>query len=95
MAEIRCPVSEAAQTSRHEPALITGDRKIIYSEYDQYVSASADRLRKAGCVSSNRVALLLPNSWQAAVLIMALFRIRAVACLVDPKKDASLMSSSA
>ena len=91
MAEIRCPVSEAAQTSLHEPAIITGDRKIIYSEYDQYVSASADRLRKAGCVPSNRVALLLPNSWQVVVLIMALIRIRAVACLVDPKKDVSLM----
>jgi O-succinylbenzoic acid--CoA ligase len=92
MAEIRCPVSEAGQTSRHEPAIITGDRKIIYSEYDQYVSASADRLRKAGYISSNRVAVLLPNSWRYAVLIMALFRIRAVACLVDPKKDAALIS---
>jgi O-succinylbenzoic acid--CoA ligase len=94
MAEIRCPVSEAAQTSLHEPAIITGDRKIIYSEYDQYVSAGADRLRKAGCVPSNRVALLLSNSWQVAVLIMALIRIRAVACLVDPKKDASLIRQS-
>ena len=91
MAEIRCPVSEAAQTSLHEPAIITGDRKIIYSEYDQYVAASADRLRKAGCVPSNRVALLLPNSWPYAVLIMALIRIRAVACLGDPKKGASLI----
>jgi o-succinylbenzoate---CoA ligase len=91
MVEFRCPVSEAGQTSRHEPAMITGDRKIIYSEYDQYVSSSADRLRKAGCVTSNRVALLLPNSWQVAVLIMALFRIRAVACLVDPKRGASLL----
>ena len=74
--------------------MIVGDRKIVYSEYDQYVSASVDRLRKAGCVSSNRVAFLLPNSWPYAVLIMALFRIRAVACLLDPAKNTPLISQA-
>lgn len=85
MADIRCPVSEAADTSRHEPALITQTRKIIYSEYDQYVGATAARLRQAGCADGARVAVSLPNDWQHAVILMALFRARSVACLLDPR----------
>ena len=87
MAEIRCMVNEAAQTSRQQPGILTGNREIIYSEYDQHVAGSLGRLRKAGCAPGERVAVMLPNSWQAAVLIMALCRARAVACVVDPEKE--------
>ena len=62
MAEIRCMVSEAAQASRQQPAILSGDREIIYSEYDQYVAGSLDRLRKAGCRPEDRVAVSMPNS---------------------------------
>jgi O-succinylbenzoic acid--CoA ligase len=94
MAEIRCMVSEAAQTSLQQPAILMGDREIIYSEYDRYVSGSLGRLRKAGCRPADRVAVSMPNNWQAAVLLMALFRARAVACLVDPEMDSDLVQRS-
>lgn len=80
MTEIRCPVNEAADISRNEPALITGARRIIYSEYDQFVTATAERLQERGCREGDRVALAMPNHWQYAVLLMALFRAKAVAC---------------
>lgn len=89
MTPIRCPVNEAADTSRHEPALITGSRKILYSEYDQYLGATAQRLEQAGVSAGDRVALLLPNRWELAVLILALFRLRAVACPLSPELSAS------
>lgn len=84
-------VSEAAQTSLQQPAILTGDREIIYSEYDQYVSGSLDRLRKAGCKPGDRVAVSMPNNWQTVVLLMALFRARAIACLVDPELNPDLV----
>ena len=84
MADIRCIVSEAAQSSRQQPAILTGDREIIYSEYDGSVAGSLSRLRKAGCGPGDRVAVRLSNHWQTAVLLMALFRARAIACLLDP-----------
>jgi o-succinylbenzoate---CoA ligase len=94
MAEIRCMVSEAAQTSLQQPAILTGDREIIYSEFDQYVSGSLGRLRKAGCKPADRVAVSMPNSWQSAVVLMALFRARAVACMVDPEMDPDVVQRS-
>ena len=87
-------VNEAAQTSRQQPGILTGDREIIYSEYDQYVAGSLGRLRKAGCSRGERVAVSVPNSWQAAVLLMALFRARAVACLMDSNMDRDLLVRS-
>jgi o-succinylbenzoate---CoA ligase len=87
MADIRCVVREAAQASLQQPAVLTGDREIIYSEFDQYVSGSVGRLRKAGCRPADRVAVSMQSSWQSAVILMALFRARAVACLVDPEMD--------
>ena len=87
MADIRCMVNESAQTSRQQTGLLTSDSEILYSEYDQYVAGSLGRLRHAGVKPGERVAVSLPNDWQAAVLLMALFRARAVACLVDPALD--------
>ncbi len=80
MATIRCPVNETGAISRHEPAFIFKDRKIIYYEYDQCVTATAERLLEAGCVKGERAAILLPNQWEYAALVMALFRVGAIAC---------------
>lgn len=93
MADIRCMVREAAQSSHQQPGILTGDREIIYSEYDQYVSGSHGRLRKAGCRPGERVAVSMPNSWQSAVLLMALCRARAAACVVDPDLDPARLRS--
>ena len=93
MAEIRCMVREAAQSSHQQPGILTGDREIIYAEYDQYVSGSLGRLRKAGCAPGGRVAVSMPNSWQAAVLLMAIFRARVAACVADPDMDPARLRS--
>lgn len=82
MTAVRCPVNEAAFISRDEPALILEDRRITYSEFEFYVAGAAARLRKAGCRAGDRVALGVREPWQAAVLLMALLRVKAVACLL-------------
>lgn len=85
MASIRCPVKEASLISLHEPAILVGDRRFIYSEYDQYVSVTAEKLRALGVVSGERVALMLPDGWILAVLVMALIRVGGVACPLSPR----------
>ncbi|HOW98370.1 MAG TPA: AMP-binding protein [Kiritimatiellia bacterium] len=87
MTAVRCPVNEAAFISRDEPALILDDRKITYSEFEFYVAGAAARLRKAGCRAGDRVALGVREPWQAAVLLMALLRVKAVACLLAGEED--------
>lgn len=84
MASIRCPVKEASLISLHEPAILVGDRRFIYSEYDQYVSVTAGKLRSLGVESGERVALMLPDDWILAVLMMALFRAGGVPCPLPP-----------
>jgi len=76
-------VNEAADASRHEAALLVPGRKIIYSEYDQYVTATAERLRKAGCREGDRIAISMPVGWPYAVLLFSILRIGAVACPLD------------
>lgn len=84
MTQVRCPLNEAANISRHEAALIVGDREITYAQLDALVYVAADRLRSRGCGADERVALCVPETWQTAALLLALLRIRAVACLLDP-----------
>ena len=59
MTAVRCPVNEAAQISRDEPALVLNDRKISYSEFEFYVTGAGERLRRAGCHAGDPVACLL------------------------------------
>ncbi|MBU0678536.1 MAG: o-succinylbenzoate--CoA ligase [Verrucomicrobia bacterium] len=79
MAEIACPLREAGQISGERTALLQGGTELHYDELDLMVSSTARRLQIAGCEQGERVAILMPNNWQQIVLILALFRVRAVA----------------
>lgn len=91
MAEIRCPLQEAAQISRREVALTTSEGTLHYEELDQIVSATSLELLAAGCVRGDRVALLMPNDWRHVVLVMALLRIGAVACPLNTRLPAGAL----
>lgn len=84
MSALRCPLGEAAVTSPREPAVVGPDGTVSYGELDQYVTATAQNLVRAGCRAGERVALLLPAQWHSVVLLAAAFRAGAVACLLDP-----------
>ena len=80
MSTIKCMVKETSETSPNEPGIIDGDRNLLYSEFEQYVSGTAEKLWEAGCREGMRVAIILPDSWQYAVVMLALFRLKVVAC---------------
>ncbi len=80
MDKIQCPLDEAAEIYREQPALICSDRVISYQEYRNLVSTTAQKLKELGVEEGERVAILLPNDWRYVIIMMALLRIRAIAC---------------
>ncbi|HEX9879362.1 MAG TPA: o-succinylbenzoate--CoA ligase [Candidatus Binatia bacterium] len=85
MLEFRCPLREAALRSAQRPAVIGPDQTLSYGDLDRRVSAAAFQLKKSGCREGERVALWLPNGTASLVFILALFRIHAVACLLNTR----------
>lgn len=62
------------------PALIGDGQTVSYADLDARVSGAARRLREAGYGTGSRVALYLPSDERYVVLLLALFRVGAVAC---------------
>lgn len=83
MTEIRCPVAQAAEVHKDLPALISDKQTITYGEYDQLVTATAAKLKRRGVAAGERVAIVLPKRIEYPILLMALFRIGAVACPIS------------
>lgn len=85
MAEIRCPLSESAEISRHEPGLVTSEGELTYHALNQLVTATTLRLADAGFQAGDRVGLWLPKDWRSVVLTLALLRMGAVVCPISPR----------
>ncbi len=85
MTDIHCPLSEAARRYKSLPAVITDDRIISYGQYDQLVASAASRLKNVGVTPGERVAIVSPITIDFPILLMALFRIGAVACPISPR----------
>jgi len=85
MTDIPCPLSEAARRYKDLPAVITDDRIISYGQYDRLVESAAYRLKDTGVTPGERVVIVSPNFIEFPILLMALFRIGAIACPVSPR----------
>lgn len=85
MFEIRCPLREAGYTSRDKAGLICPEGTLTFYEYDQLVSIAARRLVAAGIKAGERVGLVCAPGWRPPVLMLALIRAGAVACMMDPE----------
>ena len=83
MNDVRCPLNESATISHERIAIMGGEGILHYGDFEQCVHTTTLLLGRAGCRAGDRVALLMPLSWQYLVLIMALFRVGAVVCFVD------------
>ncbi|MBX3023559.1 AMP-binding protein [bacterium] len=59
-------------------ALIDGDRRLTFADWDRRSAAVAQGLRRLGVERGDVVAYQLPNWWEAAVLFLAAARIGAV-----------------
>lgn len=93
MARIPSPLDAAAENFRDLPALICSDRTFSYHQYRNLVSATAKRLSNLGIGEAERVAVLLPNDWNCVAIIMALLRVRAIACPLNLRTPAQGIKS--
>ncbi len=85
MAEIRCPLEEAAERHGDRPALVSGARAVSYAEFHQRVARVTAALRRAGCDPGERVAILAPNSPDYLVWLLAVLRLGAVCCPMNTR----------
>ncbi|HMP89744.1 MAG TPA: o-succinylbenzoate--CoA ligase [Kiritimatiellia bacterium] len=85
MTTIRCIIDEAACISRHQPGIIQGDKVLLYSEWNDLAGAVADRLKKVGVNSGDRVAVFLATDWRTLVLITGIMRSGAVVCPISTR----------
>ncbi len=85
MTDIPCPLSEAARRYKDLPAVITDNHVTSFREYDQLVASAAYRLKNTGVTPGERVAIVSPNTVEYPILLMALFRVGAVACPISPR----------
>ncbi|HDL77148.1 MAG TPA: hypothetical protein ENG36_00070, partial [Lentisphaerae bacterium] len=84
MSAIRCPLQEAAQISRHRPAVITPEGLLRFGHLEQCVEATASMLETVGIGAGDRIVLALRPSWRFPIVAMAALRRAAVICPVDP-----------
>ena len=85
MAEIRCPLEEAAERHADQPAIVSGAQAVSYAEFHQRVVRATAALRRAECNPGERVAILAPNSPDYLVWLLAILRLGAVCCSMNTR----------
>jgi O-succinylbenzoic acid--CoA ligase len=85
MAEIRCPLTIAAQEHGRQPALIDRAVTLTWQQVASAVDELANFLTQAGVEKADRVAIVENNRFELPILILALIRKGAVAVLLSPR----------
>lgn len=85
MPAIRCPLAEIAERFPTATGMVDRGRGVSFREYDARVGALGDGLRRLGVRAGDRVVIVMSASADYVCLLMALFRLRAVACPVSTR----------
>lgn len=91
MPEITCPLQEMAASLPDAPAIIAPHRQYTFGDYHAYVSGATANLRKAGIGEGDLLAIALPSGTPYPLLLMALFRMGAVACPMNTRFPAQYL----
>ena len=85
MNNIPCPLREAAGQCGDHAAIVSGSREITYARLDRLVNVTFDSLKKFGIKKGSTVAILSSNILEYPILLFSLWRMGAVACLVNTR----------
>ena len=80
---LKAMLEEAAKHYGGKTAIALGDRRLSYAELDEASNKVANALIKMGVSKGDRVAMLLPNSPEFAVIYFGITKIGAVAVPLD------------
>ncbi|GAH90800.1 unnamed protein product, partial [marine sediment metagenome] len=83
----------AAKHYGGKTAIALGDRRLSYAELDEASNKVANALMKMGVSKGDRVAMLLPNSPEFAVIYFGITKIGAVAIPLDTKYKVGELAS--
>ncbi len=83
--EIIFPLDQHAQNSPEHPAIIGADLTISYKLLINSVCAIQAELEKRGIKPKDRIAVCVDKSIDTIVILLALWRMGAVSCLLNPK----------
>lgn len=82
---MECPLSQNARTLGDYPAIIRNHQITTYRQLEEEVCSAVERIKDCGVKPRERVALISPNSVEYIITLFALWRHRAVACLVSTR----------
>lgn len=91
MVDVSCPLHTTSKRTPEAAAILSSHREYRYKDYDACVAATSERLSKAGIAEGDLVAIALPQGVDYPILLMALFRLGAVACPLNPKFPSQYM----
>ena len=77
-----------AQKTGEKTALVTGQVRLTYAEFDAKTEALAQYLLAQNVQRGDRVVIFMDNCWQAAVSVFAILKAGAVFTLVNPSTKA-------
>ena len=83
-------ILETSAIHSAEPAFITADRVVVYSEFFELSRKLATALRKAGASKGNHIAILLPDSVDYCIAYCATWLLGAVAVPLNIQTKLSL-----
>ncbi len=79
------PLQKASQSHSHNPAVIWEEGTITYEELNHWVWATVHFLQKIHIKSADRIAIIAQNHLGFILLLLAIFRLKATACLLSPR----------
>lgn len=85
MNSIDCPLQLNARILPDHDAIICGEKKYTYQQFNQAVWRIADYLKELGIQENDRVAILAPNSADYLIALYALWRLKTLPCLLSTR----------
>ena len=87
-----CPLAEAARQFPDDTAILHGPLTISFSQLNHLVNAGAAQLEKSGVSEGQRVVLAQPPEPDTIVILWALWRLGATACLLNTRFPAETLN---
>jgi long-chain acyl-CoA synthetase len=85
-------LQNSARTNGAKKALVAGDKRFTYAEFDAAAGRLASSLAAGGIVRGDRVLVFMNNCWEAAVSLFAILKAGATAVPVNPSTKADKLA---
>ncbi len=95
MKKIRCPLQLQSSLRPNSIAFISSEGKFTFKELDSRVQFAQEYLIASGIRQGVHVGIVSANSLDYIILLLALWRIGAVACLFNPRTPVSQIKKQA